>query len=142
MKQTNIEKLKQIVLDMINNGGTEEDLPAVIAHIDRLSQESDWISDIAFIVEARKFGREAAHSYTVAVCDKLQLAKEIAEWHADHRGGKYGIKVYQYTKNIGTEALEKSNAELCVYEIKSPYADEKLSNKAVELPKQPKTINK
>ena len=39
MKQTNIEKLKQIVLDMINNGGTEEDLPAVIAHIEQLQQE-------------------------------------------------------------------------------------------------------
>lgn len=46
MKQTNIEKLKQIVLDMINNGGTEEDLPAVIAHIEQLQQEepSGWIS--------------------------------------------------------------------------------------------------
>jgi hypothetical protein len=97
------------------------------------------VSEIAFVVEARKFGREAAHSYTVAVCDKLELAKEIAEWHADHRGGIYGIKVYQYTKNIGTEALEKSNEQLCVYEIKSPYADEKPSNKSVQIIISPKT---
>jgi len=46
-EQTPMQELKSTIEDMINNGGTEEDLYAVIAHIDNtyLEKEKKMVID-------------------------------------------------------------------------------------------------
>ena len=90
-----------------------------------------------YVIEARYFGKQDVHSYTVGVFDNKQQAIDAAEYHADFRGGKYGVKVFEYTLNRGDESMTKTNKELCVHEIESPYA-ERTSNKSV--PITPQTI--
>jgi hypothetical protein len=50
---------------------------------------------IIYPVIAYRHGDTHKHSYTVAVCDNLELAKQIAV----ERAGKYQIQVFKFTLN-------------------------------------------
>ena len=54
---------------------------------------------IIYPVIAYRYGDTHKHSYTVAVCDNLELAKQIADEQAVERAGKYQIQVFKFTLN-------------------------------------------
>ena len=66
-----------------------------------------------YIVVAKRYSKNEAHSYIVDLCKGIDTAKDSAEKEMVERGGKYGMQIIAFR--------EDNNEQEIVFEIESPY---------------------
>ncbi len=78
------------------------------------------MSDICYIIEALRWGDDHDHSYVVGLYNDLNAAINVADEHANYRGGKYLCQIIQCRMN-GTVDSDMSSSIL--YQTKCSQVD-------------------